>query len=298
MLNAARCTRSRNRQCLAVVARHGKHISQSSGAGEDRHDARHRVSRPSELGIGAGWFALEHDAFGIEFGTFTDRFEKLEEALQIVSPMLRGGKATVDGTWYATLDAMNEPPPVSKVPIMIGGAGEKKTLRMVAQYADESNLICDDAAIAHKLDVLAAHCAAVGRDRSEITISKQKNCCITPTQTRHARTCLRSSTAGLDVAKMSEDDLTARLGRSYGATRIKLESNSRRCLRPTMVSMASPSTCSPTGSLRAASSCSATLSLPCSADLLKDQASGLSSRVSRVPHPGTRPCTCCAAIID
>ena len=165
-----------------------------------------------------------------------------------------------------------------------------------AQYADKSNLICDDAVSAHKLDVLAARCVTVGRDRSEITISKQKNCCITPTQTRHARTCLRSSTAGLDVAKMSEDDLTARLGRSYGATRIKLESNSRRCLRPTTVSMASPSTCSPTGSLRAASSCSATLSLPCSADLLKDQASGLSSRVSRVPHRGTRPCTCCAAI--
>jgi|SaaInlStandDraft_1057018.scaffolds.fasta_scaffold00253_28 F420-dependent oxidoreductase-like protein len=165
------------------------------------------------LGIGAGWFALEHDAFGIEFGTFTDRFEKLEEALQIVSPMLRGGKATVDGTWYATLDAMNEPPPVSKVPIMIGGAGEKKTLRMVAQYADESNLICDDAAIAHKLDVLAAHCAAVGRDRSEITVSKQKNCCIAPTHDE-ARSDMLAYFArrGLDVSKMSEDDLATRLG--------------------------------------------------------------------------------------
>ena len=165
------------------------------------------------LGIGAGWFEMEHDAFGIEFGTFTDRFEKLEEALQIVGPMLRGEKATLEGKWYATRDAMNEPAPVSRVPIMIGGAGEKKTLRMVAQYADESNLICDDSAVAHKLEVLATHCDALGRDRAEITVSKQKNCCIAPTHDEARADMLAFlGRRGLDVANMSEEDLAPWLG--------------------------------------------------------------------------------------
>jgi F420-dependent oxidoreductase-like protein len=165
------------------------------------------------LGIGAGWFEMEHDAFGIEFGTFTDRFEKLEEALQIISPMLRGDQATLDGKWYTARAAMNQPPPVSKVPIMIGGAGEKKTLRMVAQYADESNLICADADIAHKLEVLAAHCATVGRDRGEITVSKQKNCCIAPTHDEARADMLAFlGRRGFDVANLSEEELAPLLG--------------------------------------------------------------------------------------
>jgi F420-dependent oxidoreductase-like protein len=136
----------------------------------------------AQLGIGAGWFELEHDAFGIEFGTFTDRFEKLEEALQIIISMLRGERASLDGSWYTARDAMNEPPPVSRIPVMIGGGGERKTLRMVAQYADESNIICPDDQIDRKLEALAAHCEALGRDRSEITVSKQKSACIAPTR--------------------------------------------------------------------------------------------------------------------
>jgi len=92
------------------------------------------------LGIGAGWFELEHDSLGYKFGTFTDRFEKLEEALQIVIPMLRGENVSLSGTHYQVANAINSPAPISDIPIMIGGSGEKKTLRMVAQYADESNL--------------------------------------------------------------------------------------------------------------------------------------------------------------
>ena len=95
------------------------------------------------LGIGAGWFELEHDALGFEFGTFTDRFEKLEEALQIILPMLEGERSSFSGKHYSVVDAINEPQPLHKIPVMIGGGGEKKTLRMVAQYADESNLICN-----------------------------------------------------------------------------------------------------------------------------------------------------------
>ncbi|MGC4963593.1 LLM class F420-dependent oxidoreductase [Gordonia sp. DT101] len=135
----------------------------------------------AQLGIGAGWFELEHDALGYEFGTFTDRFEKLEESLQIVLGMLGGKTPSLDGKWYRVRDALNVPAPLSKIPVMIGGGGERKTLRMVAQYADESNLICAVDDIGRKLDALAAHCERLGRNRSEITVSLQTSACIAPT---------------------------------------------------------------------------------------------------------------------
>lgn len=135
----------------------------------------------AQLGIGAGWFDVEHEALGFEFGTFTDRFEKLEEALQIIIPMLRDERPTLAGRHYTVTDAINQPPPVGRVPVMIGGGGEKKTLRLVAQYADESNLIAEPAEIPRKLDALAAHCERLGRDRSEITVSVQRTVCIAPT---------------------------------------------------------------------------------------------------------------------
>lgn len=134
-----------------------------------------------QLGIGAGWFELEHDALGYEFGTFTDRFEKLEESLQIVLGMLEGNKPTLDGTRYRVREALNVPAPLSKIPVMIGGGGERKTLRMVAQYADESNLICAVEDIGRKLEALAGHCDRLGRNRSEITVSLQTSACIAPT---------------------------------------------------------------------------------------------------------------------
>jgi len=134
------------------------------------------------LGIGAGWFELEHDSLGYEFGTFTDRFEKLEEALQIIIPMLRGETVTLNGKHYQVDNAMNSPKPISEIPIMIGGSGEKKTLRMVAQYADESNLSSGTTdEIPRKLDALAAHCERLGRDRSEIKVTKLQMVAVAPT---------------------------------------------------------------------------------------------------------------------
>lgn len=134
------------------------------------------------LGIGAGWFELEHDSFGYEFGTFTDRFEKLEEALQIIIPMLRGEKATLNGKHYQVVDAMNFPAPVSRIPIMIGGNGEKKTLRMVAQYADESNLTARTVEeVTRKIEVLNEHCERIGRNSSEIKVTKLQMVCVAPT---------------------------------------------------------------------------------------------------------------------
>ncbi len=133
------------------------------------------------LGIGAGWFEAEHTALGFEFGTFTDRFEKLEEALQIILPMLRDERPTLEGKHYRVTEAANSPAPISKIPVMIGGGGEKKTLRMVAQYADESNLICLNDEIPRKLEALDAHCERLGRNRDDITVTKLMMCLVAPT---------------------------------------------------------------------------------------------------------------------
>jgi F420-dependent oxidoreductase-like protein len=168
----------------------------------------------AQLGIGAGWFQLEHDAFGIEFGTFTDRFEKLEEALQIILPMLRGEPATLAGRHYRVEDAFNSPAPVRRIPVMIGGGGERKTLRMVAQYADESNLICEAADIPRKLDALAEHCATVGRDRSEVTVSWQRSTCIAPTMEQaQADLAAYFGRRGIDLATLDERQRTSISGR-------------------------------------------------------------------------------------
>ncbi|WP_068396676.1 LLM class F420-dependent oxidoreductase [Kribbia dieselivorans] len=141
----------------------------------------------AQLGIGAGWFELEHDSLGFEFGTFTDRFEKLEESLQIIIGMLRGERPTLDGKWYTAREAINSPAPVGRIPVMIGGAGERKTLRMAAQYADESNLICAIDDIPRKLAALDEHCARLGRDRTEITVTYQTSACIAPTHEQAQR---------------------------------------------------------------------------------------------------------------
>ncbi len=142
----------------------------------------HVSSGRATLGIGAGWFQLEHDSLGYEFGTFTDRFEKLEEALKIVIPMLRGETVSFAGTHYQVSDAVNSPLPISRIPVMIGGSGEKKTLRMVAQYADESNLATGPISeIPRKLEVLDEHCDRIGRDRSEIVVTKLQMVCVAPT---------------------------------------------------------------------------------------------------------------------
>jgi F420-dependent oxidoreductase-like protein len=159
----------------------------------------------AQLGIGAGWFELEHEALGFEFGTFSDRFEKLEEALQIVLPMLRDERPTFSGRHYTVKEAINQPPPVGRIPVMIGGAGERKTLRMAAQYADASNLICDVAEIPRKLDVLAAHCQRLGRDRREITVSVQTTVCIGPTHEQAEADLARFfGERGIDLATVDD----------------------------------------------------------------------------------------------
>ncbi|MEM9711037.1 MAG: LLM class F420-dependent oxidoreductase [Actinomycetota bacterium] len=120
------------------------------------------------LGIGAGWFELEHEGYGYEFGTFSDRFVRLEEALQIIRPMLQGQRPSFEGRWYRAKDAINEPRVRDDLPIMIGGSGERKTFRLAALFADEVNIICGADELPRKLDALAARCEEAGRDRSTI----------------------------------------------------------------------------------------------------------------------------------
>jgi F420-dependent oxidoreductase-like protein len=125
------------------------------------------------LGIGAGWFEPEHEGYGFEFPPLGERISRLEEALQIIRPMLRDARPSFDGRFYRTKEAINSPHPLQEngVPILIGGNGEKRTLRLVARYADESNLTCAPSEIPRKLEALEQHCAELGRDRREIQVS-------------------------------------------------------------------------------------------------------------------------------
>lgn len=123
------------------------------------------------LGIGAAWFDVEHDAYGYEFPPVGERFELLEDALEICTRMFRDDSPSYKGRHHSITDALNRPMPVREggPPILIGGSGERKTLRLVARFADYCNLFGDVDEIRHKLDVLDAHCADVGRDPSQVT---------------------------------------------------------------------------------------------------------------------------------
>jgi len=123
------------------------------------------------LGLGAGWFELEHEQLGFEFGTFTERFEKLEEALQIIIPMTHGERPSFSGKWYQTKDAINEPRYRDHIPVMLGGSGEKKTFRMAAQYADHLNIIAGMTELPGKVRALHDRCAEAGRDPATLETS-------------------------------------------------------------------------------------------------------------------------------
>jgi F420-dependent oxidoreductase-like protein len=123
------------------------------------------------LGIGAGWFELEHQQLGFEFGSFTERFEKLEEALQIIIPMTHGERPSFSGKWYRTENAINEPRYREHIPVMLGGSGEKKTFRLAAQYADHLNIIAPMDELPAKLRALTQRCAEANRDPATLETS-------------------------------------------------------------------------------------------------------------------------------
>jgi F420-dependent oxidoreductase-like protein len=141
------------------------------------------------LGIGAGWNERESRGLGVPFPSTRERFERLEETLQIAQLMWSGEVESYEGEHYHLAEALNSPQALSEPhpPIMIGGMGEQKTLKLVAQYADACNLFIygGSDAVRHKLDVLRGHCEDVGRDYEEI------------------------ERTGLGTANLSEDAMTA-----------------------------------------------------------------------------------------
>lgn len=124
----------------------------------------------SILGLGAAWYDREHDGLGVPFPSTSERFEHLEDTLRIVRQMWAGDRTAYDGTHHHLAEPVNVPPPVqSPPPIMIGGGGERKTLRLVAEYADACNLFGGDVdEVRHKLDVLRGHCERLGTDYDAI----------------------------------------------------------------------------------------------------------------------------------
>ncbi len=123
------------------------------------------------LGIGAAWNEDEHRGLGVPYPPLSERFERLEETLRIAHQMWSGDESPFDGVHYTLQRPLNSPPALSRPHprVLVGGTGEKKTLRMVAQYADACNIFeMGVPAVRAKLDVLQGHCAALGRDYAQI----------------------------------------------------------------------------------------------------------------------------------
>jgi F420-dependent oxidoreductase-like protein len=123
------------------------------------------------LGIGTGWYELEHDQLGYEFGTFTDRFNKLDEALKIILPMIKGEQPTFSGKYYKTTDAMANPRFREHIPLMIGGSGEKKTIPLAARHFDHLNVIAGFDELARKVAVVKESCEKIDRDPATLETS-------------------------------------------------------------------------------------------------------------------------------
>ncbi len=127
------------------------------------------------LGIGAAWYEEEHDAFGFDFPSVGGRMQRLEEAVQACRAMFTEDAPTFNGKHYRIEGAKNLPRPIQPggPPIMVGGSGEKRTLRIVARYADMCNLHGSPETIRRRLDILRKHCQDVGRDPSEVTTTRR-----------------------------------------------------------------------------------------------------------------------------
>jgi F420-dependent oxidoreductase-like protein len=149
------------------------------------------------LGIGAAWYEPEHIGLGFEFPPVGERMDRLAEAVQVCRALFREEEPSFDGAYYRIAGARNVPRPLQPggPPIMIGGNGERRTLRLVARYADMCNVTGGPDTLAHKLEVLRNHCADVGRDVAEITTTRMGTLVLTPDADETAR--VRSFLSGL-----------------------------------------------------------------------------------------------------
>lgn len=162
------------------------------------------------LGVGAGWFELEHHAFGLDFGASAgERLGWLDESVSIMRRLLAGETVTHESTRYVTRDLRVNPLPVQeRLPILIGGAGERRTLRTVARSADMWHLYTPSIdVLEHKLEVLQTHCAAIGRDPGEIELT------ITPSMTLIRDNAADARRAYEDLLRHNLMDIEQHLGR-------------------------------------------------------------------------------------
>ena len=145
----------------------------------------HATNGRAALGLGAGWFEREHMAFGFAFPPLGQRLDRMGEAAAICRGLLDGSRVTYDGQWFSAVDARNDPPPVqARLPIAIGGSGEKRTLRIVAEHADIWNADQDDPeSFRRRSEILDEHCRVVGRDPASIErTAGLPAACIRPTR--------------------------------------------------------------------------------------------------------------------
>jgi len=157
------------------------------------------------LGIGAAWNQAEAEAYGYDWPGVAERFDRLEDTLKICRAMFSQPQATVEGRHHSVRGALNIPQPVQPggPKIMIGGGGERRTLRLVAQYADMWNGFGDADTVRHKLEVLEAHCREVGRDPAEIVKTRLGTLIVAPT----AGEAKQRVDAILTASGLSEDSI-------------------------------------------------------------------------------------------
>jgi F420-dependent oxidoreductase-like protein len=167
----------------------------------------------ADMGIGAGWAKVEYDAYGIPFPEAKVRLDQVEEGIQCLRGLLHDEVTSFDGQYFQLVEARNEPRPVqAKLPIWIGGAGEKRTLKMAARYADGWNVpFVTPEQFAHKCAVLDAHCADVGRDPREISRAINVGLAFTEESLVHQFGNLAPAVRG-GVLGGSDDEMINRLG--------------------------------------------------------------------------------------
>ncbi|HMJ76473.1 MAG TPA: TIGR03560 family F420-dependent LLM class oxidoreductase [Iamia sp.] len=153
------------------------------------------------LGVGAGYRADEATMTGLPFPPTPERFDRVEELLQLADHTWRGDRSPFDGRFHRLTEPINEPPPIRRPRVLIGGTGETRTLPLVARYADACNLfdIPDGGAtVRHKLAVLAEACAAVGRDVGEVEVTLSSRLAPGETTDQLADRCAELARIGID----------------------------------------------------------------------------------------------------
>jgi F420-dependent oxidoreductase-like protein len=178
-------------------------------------------------GIGAGWFEDEHRAYGFAFPSLGERFEHLRDHLNIVRGMFTSEQSSYAGEHHSTADAYNNPQPLrGDIPIVIGGSGERKTLRLVAEFGDGCNLFGDPERAEHLLGVLRGHCDDVGRDYGDITKTSMASFVVAETEDAARAALQAAAEAGLPQDRVAmtltlSPDQLRELGEAYKAVGIE-----------------------------------------------------------------------------